>query len=229
MIFVFANGIGTNLALKLESLNIKVEGERLNIDNTLEFEFELPELTKELSTENTAHIPRVNVDVSTMLAYVSSVTNGSCLKYKFDVPVLAQQAEWEVTRPVKPLLDNFFKDKTLYCCETAKESFLSILYIVGGEKERLRGEELLKRIIVLKDDASYEDIVTNNVDYAFNSVQYSGEKILPIGGKIKERSLTIFTFGDRIHAVTVSSNDGFVRAAKQQVIYLYLFIIISGG
>lgn len=224
LIFVFANGIGTNLALKLESLNIKVEGERLNIDNTLEFEFELPELTKELSTENTAHIPRVNVDVSTMLAYVSSVTNGSCLKYKFDVPVLAQQAEWEVTRPVKPLLDNFFKDKTLYCCETAKESFLSILYIVGGEKERLRGEELLKRIIVLKDDASYEDIVTNNVDYAFNSVQYSGEKILPIGGKIKERSLTIFTFGDRIHAVTVSSNDGFVRAAKQQGINFVVFV-----
>lgn len=42
--------------------------------------------------------------------------------------------------------------------------------------------------------------------------------MLPIGGKVKERSFIIFTFGDRIQAITVTANDGFVRAAKQQVI-----------
>lgn len=46
-----------------------------------------------------------------MLAYCSSVTNGSANLYDFNVPVLKQQAEWERLRPQKPILDAFFKGK----------------------------------------------------------------------------------------------------------------------
>lgn len=51
----------------------------------------------------------------------------------------------------------------------------------------------------------------------FSNIQFTSNKVLQLGGKIRERSLIIFTFGDRIQAVTVTANDGFVRAAKQQV------------
>lgn len=98
--------MGINLAGELESLGILIEGDKINIDE--EAEYDIP-LVSELSTKNTSHISKVNLDVSAMLAYVSSVTNGSCDKYEFSVPVLAQQAEWECKRPVKPILDEFFK------------------------------------------------------------------------------------------------------------------------
>lgn len=55
-------------------------------------------------------------------------------------------------------------------------------------------------------------------------MQYSPDKILAIRGKIRERSLIVFTFGDRIQAVTVTANDGFVRAAKQQGINFVVFV-----
>lgn len=89
---------------------------------------------------------------------------------------------------------------------------------VGGANEKLRAEELLKRLTVLPDDADSRDTLEHE-DYQeiFDKVQYTEEKALKVGGKIKKRSLIVFTFGDRIQAVTVTANDGFVRAAKQQV------------
>ncbi|XP_017781526.1 PREDICTED: UPF0415 protein C7orf25 homolog [Nicrophorus vespilloides] len=220
--FVFANGIGTKLCSKLESMGIVVEGERLdNVDDNLEFDINP---TSELSSGNTSRIRKVNLDVSTLLAYTSSVTNGSCMKYVFDVPVLNQQAEWECVRPVKTLLDAFFKDKKLYSCETAIESFREILHVVGGPNEIKRGEDFIETITVLPDDATVEDTEDHEDNEFFNSVQFTPDKSLPIGGKVKERSLIIFKFGDRIQAVTVTSNDGFVRAAKQQGIHFVVLV-----
>lgn len=179
------------------------------------------ELPSELSTNNTAHISKLNLDVSAMLAYCSSVCNGSCSKYEFTVPVLAQQAAWEKERPVKPILDMLFKDKKLYCCKTAYDNFENILTTVGGPNEQIRGKELLGRLTVLPDNATVKDTAQIDDDTEiFSKVQFTRDKKLDVGGKIKERSLVIFKFGDQIQAVTVSANDGFVRAAKQQV-YIY--------
>lgn len=111
----------------------------------------------------------------------------------------------------------------MYCCETAKQNFINILNTVGGPNERVRGFQLLDRITVLPDNATASDMVEcdNNIDI-FNNVQFTPDKALSVGGKIRERSLIIFTFGDRIQAVTVTANDGFVRAAKQQVVIFRL-------
>ncbi|KAF2896208.1 hypothetical protein ILUMI_09967 [Ignelater luminosus] len=223
IIFVFANGISYGLAGKLESLGIVVEGNRiedidLEIDNETTYE-------SRLTTKNTSSINKVNIDVSTMLAYVSSVTNGSCSKYKFTTPVLTQQAEWESERPVKPILDAFFKDKKLYCCETARNSFIEIINTVGGPNEKKRAEEFLARIVILPDNATALDTVeTNANNEVFDNVQFTSNKTLSVGGKIRERSLIIFTFGDRIQAVTATSNVGFVQAAKQQGINFVVFV-----
>lgn len=113
----------------------------------------------------------------------------------------------------------------MYCCETARNSFEEIVKTVGGPNEKIRAKELLERVIVLPDDATAHDTVEGSTDNGiFCNIQYSPDKILSIGGKIRERSLTVFQFGDRIQAVTVTANDGFVRAAKQQGINFVVFV-----
>ncbi|KAF7266907.1 hypothetical protein GWI33_019834 [Rhynchophorus ferrugineus] len=231
IVFVFTNGIGNNLASKLESYGVSVHGNRINtydIETDSESEDESNihyNTSQDLSTLNTANIKKVNLDVSAMLAYCCSVANGSAHLYDFDVPVLKQQAEWERQRPVKPILDKFFEGKTLYCCQTAKDSFDNIINTVGGPTEKIRAEEFMKRITVLPDDANYLDTTENNEESdVFNQVQFTPDKSLSVGGKIRQRSLKVFMFGDRIKAVTVTSNDGFVRAAKQQNINFVVFV-----
>lgn len=89
---------------------------------------------------------------------------------------------------------------------------------MGGPSEQIRARKFLKNVTVLPDDASFRDTEEGSEsNEIFNQVQLISGKNLPIGGKIRQRSLTIFMFGDRIQAITVTSNDGFVRAAKQQV------------
>lgn len=72
----------------------------------------------------------------------------------------------------------------------------------------------MDRVTVLPDNATFNDIDETTEK---NALQFTNDKLLPVAGKVKERSLIIFTFGDRIQAITVTANDGFVRAAKQQV------------
>lgn len=116
-----------------------------------------------------------------------------------------------------PIIKNLL-GKRLYCCETAKNSFEEIVRTVGGPGEKIRAKELLEKVIVLPDDATAQDTIEGSSENTiFSNVQYSSDKMLQVGGKIRERSLIIFTFGDRIQAITVTANDGFVRAAKQQV------------
>jgi hypothetical protein len=120
VVFVFVNGLGNNLAAKIESFGIRVEGARLrdvdideddDVDTTSFVQREKSDdiNNSNLSTPDISHITKINLDVSAMLAYVSSVCNGSASLYEFSVRVLAQQAEWERLRPQKPILDEFFK------------------------------------------------------------------------------------------------------------------------
>ncbi|XP_060524267.1 UPF0415 protein C7orf25 homolog [Cylas formicarius] len=232
VIFVFVNGIGSNLSNKLKNCGVTVVGARSEDYDIAESDSDLsddenvekPSCT-DLSTINATCIKKINLDVSAMLAYCCSVANGSAYLYDFHVPVLKQQAEWERQRPVKPILDNFFEGKTLYCCETAKTSFKNIVNTVGGSNEKIRSKELLERVVVLPDNATYKETLEGSEgSEIFRNVQFTPDKVLKLGGKIRQRSLTIFLFGDRIQAVTVTSNDGFIRAAKQQNINFVVFV-----
>ncbi|XP_018564750.1 UPF0415 protein C7orf25 homolog [Anoplophora glabripennis] len=239
IIFIFTNGVSHNIASKLETYGITVKGTRLEDLNEIDEddvdfsdtddeaqEYNTDNLSgiTELSTNNVSSISKVNLDVSAMLAYCSSVTNGSAAIYDFEVPVLKQQAAWERLRPQKHILEDFFKDKKLYCCQTAKDNFENIVKTVGGPNENVRAKELLERLVVLPDDADYRSTSENDqFNEVFNKVQYTNDS-LKVGGKIRQRSLTIFTFGDRIRAVTVSANEGFVRAARQQGVNFVVFI-----
>ncbi|KAH9520077.1 hypothetical protein Btru_059893 [Bulinus truncatus] len=150
-------------------------------------------------------IPRVNLDITSLIALVSSVTNGRCYLV-FRDKVLTQQAMEERETPILPMLTDFLKGKEMFVCETALSSFKSILDILGGEKEKERAEKFLASVRVVKDEPSARSLT------------------LDCQGRVKNRSKVIFGTGDTLQAVTVTSNMGFVRAAKSQGISFAVFL-----
>ncbi|KAK0049436.1 UPF0415 protein [Biomphalaria pfeifferi] len=150
-------------------------------------------------------IHRVNLDITSLIALVSSVTNGNC-RLVFRDKVLTQQAKEEQDCPILPLLTEFLKGKELFVCETALASFRSILDILGGEREKERAETFLSKAHIVKDQPSERSLT------------------LPCQGRVKNRSKVIFGTGDTLQAVTVTSNMGFVRSAKSQGISFAVFL-----
>ena len=162
-------------------------------------------------------ITKLNLDITTLIAYVSELTNGASF-YNFKEPLLTEQNNQEKEHPVKPVLDQFFSGgifaltlylvwfqylnilaHTLICCETAAKSFLKILDLLGGPNEKLRGKELLSRLEILPDVENPEQLLN-----------------LTKSAQVKQRSLLIFAFGKQNRALTVTSNMGFIRSAKMQ-------------
>lgn len=150
--------------------------------------------TSVLSTE----IKLLNLDVSTLLAYVTNMSNGYN-NYIYREPLLTLQTEMERKRPIKPILENLFREKELIVCQTAYNNFMNIIDVIGGPKETLRAHELLKKVRIV------DDITTGRI------------MELHLGGKIKDRSRLVFATGENMKSITVSANEGFVRAARMQV------------
>ncbi|CAL7941392.1 unnamed protein product [Xylocopa violacea] len=233
VIFHFAYGIEIPLATRLKHMGVIVEGDKIQCEDakdtdTHDSEDKLStwmyslEPTKEtlneyresinsdLDTLNTSslktEIKVLNLDVSTLLAYVTNMTNGYD-HFIYREPLLTQQAEMERKRPVKPILENLFKDKELIVCQTAYENFMNIIDVIGGPKETLRAKELLSNVEIVND------IPTGRIM----------EK-LSLGGKIKDRSRLVFATGENMKSITVSANEGFVRAARMQGIECTVFL-----
>ncbi|EFN77537.1 UPF0415 protein C7orf25 homolog isoform X2 [Harpegnathos saltator] len=227
VIFHFACGIETPLASRLEQMGVIVEGERIEtgsdnvyhqyekhlVEHELDFPKEFTNDSKkdvDLQSLNTSalftEIKLLNLDVSTLLAYVTNMANGHS-NYAYREPLLTQQAEMENKRPIKPILDNLFRDKELIACRTAYDNFMSIIDVIGGPQETQRAHELLKKIRIV------DDMPTGRVM----------EK-LRLGGKIKDRSRIVFATGENMKSITVSANEGFVRAARMQGIECTVFL-----
>lgn len=141
---------------------------------------------------------KLNIDITTMLAYISELSNGGA-HHIFQERLINEQAEMERKQPLKPILDKIFEGKQLICCETAVKSFNEIIELLGGPKEKQRAEDLKQRIKILTDVENPEKIIN-----------------LELSAQIKERSRRIFAFAIYHEAVTVSSNVGFMRAAKMK-------------
>jgi len=195
---VYENNL-TNIYLFLYIYFLEVEHDELellkdSVDDS-EQDLDLHSLnTSALSTE----IKLLNLDVSTLLAYVTNMSNGYN-NYIYREPLLTQQSEMERKRPIKPILENLFHEKELIVCQTAYNNFMNIIDVIGGPKETLRAHELLKKVRIV------DDITTGRVMQ------------LRLGGKIKDRSRLVFATGENMKSITVSANEGFVRAARMQV------------
>lgn len=185
-----------------------------NIDNTLLLELqeigvEIASIAEPSECDDSADISNVstlNIDITTLLAYISNVCNGSC-NWSFREGILTEQAEKERQTPLKPVLDNLFKGKRLICCETAYKSFEEIISLLAGPQEHKRAAELMQTVEVLPDVSTVPDELA----------------VIKFSGKINQRSLKIFAFGMQMKAVTVTSNKAFVRSAKMQGINIPVF------
>ncbi|XP_022187285.2 UPF0415 protein C7orf25 homolog [Nilaparvata lugens] len=219
--FNFTNGICIELADELSAMGIDVIGTRIVItksknddsnDNILVSNEDSisscscdPE--NNISTSNqiikrNESIKKINLDVTTLIAYVSSLTNGG-ENWIFKEPLLNQQAVWERERPVKPILDEILEGREYICCRTAHNEFVEIMRVLGGPSEKARAEDLLKNVQIVDD------------------VPFPGLKLC---GKIKQRSSLIFGTGHHHKVVTVTANKGFLRAAKLQGFNIAAFI-----
>nr|XP_036224889.1 UPF0415 protein C7orf25 homolog isoform X1 [Bactrocera oleae] len=184
------------------------------IDNTLlvelqEIGVEIASIAEPSESDDGADISNVttlNIDITTLLAYISNVCNGSC-NWLFREGILTEQAEKERQTPLKPVLDNLIKGKRLICCETAYKSFEEIISLLAGPQEHKRAAELMQIVEVLPDVTTVPDELA----------------VIKFSGKINQRSLKIFAFGMQMKAVTVTSNKAFVRSAKMQGINVPVF------
>lgn len=152
-----------------------------------------------------AECPRVNLDITTLITYVSSLSHGNC-HFTFREYVLTEQAAQERQEKVLPKLDAFMEGKELFACQSAVQDFRTILDTLGGPGERERAEKLLARLTVVPDQPSERT------------------QRLVASSKVNHRSLMIFGTGDTLRAVTMTANSGFVRAAANQGVRYSVFI-----
>lgn len=148
---------------------------------------------------------RVNLDITTLITYVSSLSHGRC-RFTFKEPVLTEQAAQERHLPVLPQLDAFMVGKDLFACRAAVSDFQLILDTLGGPGEKERARQLLTRVHLVDDQPSERTL-----------------RLTP-SAKINQRSLMIFGTGDSLRAVTMTANSRFVRAAANQGIRYSVFI-----
>ncbi|PWA17128.1 UPF0415 protein C7orf25 homolog [Gambusia affinis] len=148
---------------------------------------------------------RVNLDITTLIAYVSALSHGRC-HFSFREPVLTEQAAQERRWPILPSLDTFMAGKQLFACRAAVTDFRAILDTLGGPSEKERAQMLLARLHLVDDQPSERS-----------------QRLTP-STKVNRRSLAIFGTGDFLRAVTMTANSRFVRAAANQGVRYSVFI-----
>lgn len=148
---------------------------------------------------------RLNLDITTLITYVSSLSHGRC-HFTFREPVLTEQAAQERRQQVLPQLDAFMEGKELFACRAAVHDFQVILDTLGGPGEKERAQKLLARLLLVDDQPSERTL-----------------RLTP-SAKVNHRSLMIFGTGDTLRAVTMTANSRFVRAAANQGVRYSVFI-----
>lgn len=157
------------------------------------------------SNVHTEECGRANLDITTLITYVSSLSHGRC-HLAFREPVLTEQAAQERQQQVLPQLDAFMAGKELFACRAAVDDFRLILDTLGGPGEKERAQKLLARLHVVDDRPSERTL-----------------RLTP-SAKVNHRSLMIFGTGDSLRAVTMTANSRFVRAAANQGVRYSVFI-----
>ncbi|XP_042333020.1 UPF0415 protein C7orf25 homolog [Sceloporus undulatus] len=230
IIFAFYNGVSSPVAERLKEMGISIRGDIVAVDALAEHAKDNVHLSSSESDDGNECLQvtrvdrdkliasvafpteirvdmcnRVNLDITTLITFVSALSYGSC-DFIFKEKVLSEQAAQEREESVLPLLEEFMKGKELFACESAVKDFQVILETLGGAGEKTRAARLMERISVVPDQPSERAL-----------------KLVP-SSKISHRSLTIFGTGDALKAITMTANSGFVRAAANQGVKFSVFI-----
>lgn len=70
----------------------------------------LEQQSQDVNGSDLGNVSILNLDITTMLAYISNVCNGGC-NWKFLEPILTEQADKERECPLIPILDKLFMGK----------------------------------------------------------------------------------------------------------------------
>ncbi|KAG8442778.1 hypothetical protein GDO86_011552 [Hymenochirus boettgeri] len=230
IIFAFYNSVSKPMAEKLKEMGISVRGDIVAVNASQENLQEEKDLSGSESDDDYTFLhvskvdrenivasvsfpteikidvcKRVNLDITTLITYVSALSHGGC-HFLFKEKVLTEQATQERQEKVLPLLNSFMNDKELFACECAVRDFQSILETLGGPGEKERAASLIKKINVVPDQPSERTLKLSS------------------SSKINSRSISIFGTGDRLKAITMTANSGFVRAAANQGVKFSVFI-----
>ncbi|XP_061442890.1 UPF0415 protein C7orf25 homolog isoform X2 [Rhineura floridana] len=230
IIFAFYNGVSCPMAQRLQKMGISVRGDIVAVNAFTEYASEDLHLSSDESDEGGEHLQvtevdrdkliasiafptevrvdmcnRVNLDITTLITYVSALSYGGCY-FIFKEKVLSEQALQEREESVLPLLEEFMKGKELFACESAVKDFQVILETLGGPGEKSRATVFMERIHVVADQPSERALT-----------------LVP-SSKINSRSVTIFGTGDALKAITMTANSGFVRAAANQGVRFSVFV-----
>ncbi|XP_060901534.1 UPF0415 protein C7orf25 homolog [Labrus mixtus] len=225
VVFAFYNGVSRPMAQHLEGMGVSVRGDivAVNTDKEQEeeesaddHEDEEPESTRVDRGAVVASLAfpaqvqveecrRVNLDITTLITYVSSLSHGGC-HFSFREAVLTEQAAQERRLQVLPQLDAFMTGKELFACRAAVHDFQVILDTLGGPSEKERAQKLLARLHVVDDQPSER---TQRLTHS---------------AKVNRRSLLIFGTGDSLRAITMTANSRFIRAAANQGVRYSVFI-----
>jgi len=201
----FVKGVTNDIAEELEDLGIVVHGNIINFDEE-DGEKINNETNPDIESITTFPVTNlVNLDVTTLIAYVAGVCNGEEM-YEYSDPVLIKQAIEEREIKTLPILDDFMRGKELIVTTTAYNKFQNIVNVVGGPKEIERSKELFKRITVVEDQPSERC-----------------KKLIKIP-KVTEQHVQIFGTGDFLKATTMTANSTLHRVAKHNGIDLCVFI-----
>uniref|UniRef100_A0A3Q2D6A0 Chromosome 7 open reading frame 25 n=1 Tax=Cyprinodon variegatus TaxID=28743 RepID=A0A3Q2D6A0_CYPVA len=226
VVFAFYNGVSCPVADRLRDMGVSVRGDIVAVSSVEEEEGddedgEEPDdgawaVTRVDRSTVVARLAfpvqlqveesqRVNLDITTLITYVSSLSHGRC-HFSFREPVLTEQAAQERRQQVLPQLDAFMEGKQLFACRAAVRDFQVILDTLGGPGEKERAQKLLARLSLVDDQPSERT-----------------QRLTP-SAKINRRSLMIFGTGDSLRAVTMTANSRFVRAAANQGVRYSVFV-----
>lgn len=230
IVFAFYNGVSCPMADCLKDMGIAVRGDIVAVNTVMTEEEELEDDDDEEEEQEEAEseltrvdrgtvvaslafptqvkveeCQRVNLDITTLITYVSSLSHGRC-HFTFREPVLTEQAAQERHVQVLPQLDSFMEGKELFACRAAVCDFKLILDTLGGAGEKERAQTLLARLHLVDDQPSERTL-----------------QLTP-SAKVNQRSLMIFGTGDSLRAVTMTANSRFVRAAANQGVRYNVFI-----
>jgi len=208
-------------------LGIHVKGELIDLDESSEEEDTDSDtgsdasddsdyescITKEIDTcskqSDDQHVPsslnKLFLDITCMVAYVSSMTNGGA-NYIFPRDIYNLQAKWERANPAKSNLDILFNGKELVTCCEAYNDFQTLVDKMGGSGEKRRTQELMRRVQVVDDSPSQR--VLN----------------LKLSSNVKPRSRIIFGTADQLRMIIVTANTGFIRSAEGQGVSIAAYI-----
>jgi hypothetical protein len=207
-VIYFASGVTPDVRKLVEDEGVRTEGETVQSSFSLFDDYSDEESYSEAaeckvtpSVPEIQEITAVNLDTTTLITFISDLTNGG--GREFDSEILQVMAEDEQINPALPAIMQHLEGRNWIICETAAQCLRTLIQILAGEKEKARAMKLLARAEIVPDQrSSYIDKVKCS--------------------KLSERNKIIFGTGHTLRIPTVTSNGKLIRSAVSQGVDLYV-------